>query len=646
MNHRPNLARLLCIVLFSLLVSGCAPSTLFPDYWNKDIDPYFERSESPYVDSPDAVVVYDIEDLVIEKASWEVVRTHHVRIQIFTEAGKEYANLRLPFYHDESIMSIKAQTILPSGEVIKLKRSDVYEEGNKKGWRYKVFAMPGVEDQCIIEYQYQFRTERLRLIDPKFFQGYLHREYARFTLRLPQGFHYNGSVRNALPGYVEPETQKIYTPSGTDFQYIWEFNHIPNVRDEAYMYNRADHLFSVHMQLVRYEDQFNRIDFIDSWEDLAKEMMERYKSYLKPTRPLRKLLESIKSDDSDLPPSPELIHRFVHDKFTHKDRNSKWARYSNEVVNEMQATRVEKNLLLLGLLREAGYEADPILISRRSNGRISASSPTLNDFNHVIVRLKEGYKTRFIDVGWDYYPIGLMPHNSHSGQGLLLKKDESSIIDIPESKPLSKQFILSDCQLDEEGTLKGSFAIRSTDYIARNFRSSYVHAESDDKFAYKVIVDQFPGIVVDSVSYSFPMDDFTGDVEVTVHFQLIDFADFSGDMVYVPTTFFEAFKKNALVRKERNHNIEFSYIYKLQETVNLKLPKGYEVVEAPENKVIKGPGVTFRKLIQPGDGTVQFQWSYLLSELDQPPQNYELLKNFYTEAVTADQAKLVLSRKE
>lgn len=646
MNSTKSLSRLLLPILCSLLAYSCAPSTLFPEYWNKDIDPYFERTESPYEDSPDAVVVYDIESLNIQKANWELVRTHHVRIQIFTEAGKEYANMRLPFYHDESLISIKAQTILPSGEVIKLKRSDIYEEGDEKGWRYKVFAMPGVQDQCIIEYQYEFRTERLSLIDPKYFQGYLHREYSRFTLTLPQGFFYKGSVRNALPGYEEPETQKVITPSGDDFQYKWEFNNIPSVRDEAFMYNRHDHLFSVHMQLLRYEDAYNKINFIDDWSDLADKMMERYGTYMKPTRPLRKLIEEIKVEGQVVAPTPEEIHRFVHDDFTLKDRNSKWARNANEVVKEMQATRVEKNLLLLGLLREAGYEADPILISRRNNGRISISSPSLNDFNHVIVMLTQGHKKQFIDVGWDYYPFNLMPSNSHSRLGLLLKEDESTLIDIPQPKTMSKQYILTQCDLDAEGTLRGTFSLRSTSYLAKNFRSNYVQAETDEKFAYNEIVDHFPGIVVDSVSYSIPMDDFSKDVEVAVHFQLPDFADFSGDMVYVPTNFFKALKKNVLVRKERNHNIEFNYLYMIQETVNLSLPEGYDLIETPDNKTIRGPGMIFRKLVQPSDGSVQLQWSYSLTELIQSPDKYELLKDFYTEMVTADQAKLVLSRKQ
>jgi len=631
----------LCTVL---LFNSCASTTLFPEYWNKDKSAPFDRLKSPYEDSPDAVIVFDLEKLSVEKTNWEMVKSHHRRIQIFTEAGKEYSNIKIPFWHDESILQIKAQTILPNGERIKLKSSDIFEEGEAEGWRYKVFALPGVQDNCIIEYQYQFRTDRLAVIQPKYLQGYLQREYTQLTLTLPMGFSYSGSVRNQLPVYSEPLIEKYHLPNDEGNRYLWEIKNIPPVRDEAFMYNREDHLMSIHMQLVSYKDPYNHYTFIGNWQDLKKKMITQYESYLKPTRNLTKLYKKIPVDSTEIVPSPQVIYSYIQNNFTHRTKGGIWARYANEVLSDMQASRSEKNLLFVALLREAGYDAKPILISRRPRGRVNTIHPNLRDFNHVIVKLKHGSKTSYHDVAYDYFGFDLMPANSLSGTGLPISEGDEKLIDFPTSLGRSKQVVLSICELDETGTLSGSFSIRSTAYYATSLRRAYDKAENDEKFAYEDIVSQFPGIIVEDFSYEIPMDDLNEPVITKVSFEIPDFADFSGDQVYIPTTFYSAFKKNSLVRDQRTHNIEFDNKFTAQETINLSLPSGYEVVEAPHNITIQAPGLLFRKLIQPNNDIVQFSRSYQLSQVIQPPRNYNLIKTFFTEAVTADQSKLIIRK--
>ena len=624
---------------------SCSPESLFLDHWNNDTESAFNRTESPYVDSPNAVILFELENLAINRHDWEIVRTRHVRIQIFTEEGKESANIRIPFYHDDNISLIKAQTILPNGERIKLKSSQIFEEGVKDGWRYKTFAIPGVEARCIIEYQYQLRSDRLALIEPKFFQGYLHNEYSKFSVTLPKGFNYTASVRNPISANTEPRKEEVFTPEGDYVYYIWAYKNIPAVRDEPYMYNRYDHLFSIYMQLLSYQDPHNKITFIKTWDDLASKIKKEYKSYLEPTRKFKGLLAKIEADSAEATPTPEQIYRFVQERVIRKSRNSLYAREANEVIDEMRASKVERNLLFLGLLIEAGYDADPLLISQRSNGKIGVGSPKLQDFNHVIIRLKQGAITTYHDVAFENTSFDLMPSDSYSGLGLPINMEKAELIEIPVSSTISKRQVLTNCILDETGTLTGSFSIKSSDYYAVSARSSYLKAETDDKFAYEEIVSHFPGIIVDSVSYDIPMDDFGKPVTTTVYFQLPDFTDFTGDVAYLPTTFYEAFKKNYLIQNERNHDLEFSYKFIIEETVNLTLPEGFEIVEIPQNDMVVGPGNVFRKMIVADGAHLQFSWKRQLSEIVQPALKYQRLKSFYTEAVAADQSRIVLKRK-
>jgi len=118
------------------------------------------------------------------------------------------------------------------------------------------------------------------------------------------------------------------------------------------------------------------------------------------------------------------------------------------------------------------------------------------------------------------------------------------------------------------------------------------------------------------------------------------------DMIYLPTTFFNGFQTNELVSEERTHPIEYDATFRIQEIVNLELPDGYEVIEAPELSSITGPGLGFQKQIKPIGKMVQFAWKHQLVELLQPPDKYKQTRNFYTEAVAIDQGVLVLKNKD
>ena len=639
----------LCLILLVLIIftmSSCAPASLFSDHWDKNESPLFERTTSPYEDSPDAVIVFDMERMFIDSQEWDIVRERHVRIQIFTEAGKEWADVRLPFWHDHKVTEIKAQTILPDGRRIKLEQDDIFEEGTEKRTRYKVFALPGVEDQCIIEYQYKYRATSIHIVQPKYFQDYLRTEYSKFSMTLPQGFEYNASTRNLPDDYVHPEEIEFDSPYEKDLRrFTWEFHDLAPIKDEPYMYNREDHLFSINMQMVRYVDQYNDITFIKKWEDLTKVVLEEYESYFRKSGPLKNLLAEIKPLDPALGIQPRDIFLFVRDELTRSSSYSLWPDPMHDVIKHRQGSRVEKNLLFTALLRQAGFEADPVLIARRSYGKLSLSSPNLNDFNHVIVRLTEGKKLSLLDAGFPYSTYTLMPSGNYSGVGLVVAEGDAMFMNFPTKTQASKRDVLTNCKLNDSGSLTGSFQIKSTGFYAGILRASYAEIEDDEKFAYDELVDHIPGIIVDSIKIELNLEDMRKSVLSTIHFQIPEYFTPGTDMIYIPTTFFDGFRSNELVSEERTHDIEFNFTSRLQEIVNLELPAGYTVMEAPDATSIVGPGIGFQKQIKPTGNMVQFIWKHQLVDILQPAEKYKNLRHFYTEAVAADQGVLVINRK-
>ncbi len=81
------------------------------------------------------------------------------RIKIFTDEGKKYADVEIPYDRDVySITSVRARTIRPDGSVVEwngklLDKTIVKSHGYKV--QAKTFTLPEVEPGSIIEYKYR-----------------------------------------------------------------------------------------------------------------------------------------------------------------------------------------------------------------------------------------------------------------------------------------------------------------------------------------------------------------------------------------------------------------------------------------------------------------------------------------------------------
>jgi|GEM_PF-3511014 len=632
------------ILIYIFLLNSCI-SPHFPDYWDKEEGLEFALTESPYPSSPDAVIIFDLERISINKQEWSLIRKHHKRLHIFTEEGKKYADIRIPFYHTHKVTEIKAQTILPDGRRIKLESSNIYEEGEEDGWRYKIFALPGVEENCIIEYQYKYSSKNLSVIRPKYFQSDLYTEYSMLKLTLPNGFTYHGVTRNEPVGFIEPEGVEVHLPDNrNECYYVWEVHDLEPIKNEAYVYNRQDHLFSLQMQLVSYVDAFNNITFIKEWDDMLERLLEFYSSYLQSSGALRKLYTVIEEASGDQKPTPRDIYIYVRENFKSADYKGLGVDDMGDIIKSQVGTRIEKNLLLAALLQEAGYEAVPVIISRRSNGRINKGSPSINEFDHVIVGLKTDKQYHMIDAGSLYASFDFMPSTNYSGMGLMIAKGSAQFVEFSSTPPLSQRDILTTVELDEKGSLKGNIKIKSTGYYASNLRGDYADAKDEETFVYDDIVNHLPGIVIDSIDVKMNTEDRSEPVWATIYFNIPDYLSPAGDMIYLPSFIYNRFDRNPLTNERRTHPVEFSYPKRSKETINLKIPEGWEVIEIPENGNVRGPGLGFQKLSKVDGRDIQISWYHQLNKLVHGSQDYKQIKSFYTESVALDQRMIVLKR--
>ena len=104
------------------------------------------------------------------------------------------------------------------------------------------------------------------------------------------------------------------------------------------------------------------------------------------------------------------------------------------IYQERQGSSGELNLLLLALLRRDSFEANPVLLSTRSNGRPYTDFPLIDQFDHVMVQVVVDSSVIIMDALDPLRPPNYPDMEALNGQGLLLKTDTAYWIPITPPK--------------------------------------------------------------------------------------------------------------------------------------------------------------------------------------------------------------------
>ncbi len=107
-----------------------------------------------------------------------------------------------------------------------------------------------------------------------------------------------------------------------------------------------------------------------------------------------------------------------------------------KVMHAKSANSGEINLLLIGLLKHAGIEVNPVLIRTRDLGRIENIYPAFHQFNHVIAQVEIAGKIIYLDATGKESSFDKLPWNVDGATGWLLKREGYKWVGVAEPEKL------------------------------------------------------------------------------------------------------------------------------------------------------------------------------------------------------------------
>ena len=615
-------------------------------------------------------------------SGFEIINEVHVRMKLYTSEGFNYATFKLPYVRPESgkserISSIKAYTynIDENGKITedKLSKKDIFDETISKFRHVKNITMPNLKEGSVIELEYTMTSPYTDYIDDLQFQHGIPVKKLLIDIETPEwlvfakknkGFYLIQPKENVRNGSIsfrnKVRTTTTFTggrggkTTGTSYENTkqdlvfniskYEAENIPALKDnEPYVGNAYTYRGGVKYEMVgtKYPNSIPK-NFSKSWDNVTKQIYKSssFGDELEKTRYFK--------DDIDL-----LLKDATSDKdkvakiFTFVKSNIKWDGYNNKYTDQgvkkaydtKTGNAAEINLMLTAMLRYAGLNANPVLVSSKGNG--IPLFPTLKGFNYVIAIVQFADNTQvLLDATEPYSMPNILPARSLNWNGrIVTKTGESSWVKLSSNKHASEENMVM-VKISDDLDMSGFVRTKYDNLNALKFRKSYNHIKEEE------LIEKY------EENNSLEIDEFKlvnqeilgKPVIRNVKFTTEDLIESIGNKLYIEPSLFLTKRNNPFKLDERKYPVDFTTAWKETNKVTIQIPKGYTIESIPASIAIALPdnlGV-FKYQVTKGVDKIKTVSVLQFNASMVPPQYYTYLKDFYTKLVEKQTEKIVL----
>jgi hypothetical protein len=583
--------------------------------------------------------------------------TRHVRFKVVNKNAYDLANFEVTLYNSavgsgkEDLTSVRGATYnLVNGkvEVSKMTSDAKFSSRVDKNHLEKKFTLPNVKEGSIIEYTYTTVSDFLFTLDDWYFQGRYPAKYSELTLIVPEYYIYKPLVS----GYLEILQTRPEQINQTNMQVTktsYYLKDVPAIKDESFITTLDDYVAKISFEMMAtHFPQSGYKDFSSTWPKLMNELMdeEKFGRFINRANYEKGLVSGIVKEEKDSVAKMDLIFNYVKKAIKWDGRHTMYTSENSQkaVLDKKSGNSADINLSLLGMLRLAGLNCAPVLLSTRENG-YHPGYPMLSKFNNVVVEVQAGGKTFLLDATDEDNLEGLISYQDLSHQGLRVNVGQKTAEWISlENNKLSSTNIGYTLVLGMDNKLSGNMYYSSDYYEGLLRRKKYKNSATEAEFLKNYKANK-PGL--DIVSYK--IDNLNAPDQAlaeTMNVTIEDNVEDAGNLVYFTPMLYERTKENPFNLEDRKFPVDFAYPF--QELFNsvVEFPEKYVLDKLPKSEAFALPNndgaFSIRYIVEGNKVAIRSKIS-----INKPvfsAEEYFTLKEFYKNIVRKQAEQIVFKK--
>ena len=633
----------------------------------------FAPKTYPIDSNANAVVIADIGSSRIignNKGWFSIEFKHYRRVHLLNKNGFDIATEEIPLYsekqNEERLSDIKAVTYnLENGKVVetKLDKDNIFKDKLSKNEVVKKFTFPNIKEGSIIEFEYTITSDYLFNLQPWTFQGDYPVLWSEYNLRLPAFFSYIFIAQGYQKFFIQTkkdwqdhfsitetngtEASQVYSITANVTDYRWVIKDAPALKEEGYVSTVKNHVQKIEFELTAQTEPLEPHVYVSSWTQVSEEMMNDEDFGLPLSKDNSWLGDAVKptiAGKSTSLEKAENIYAYVRDNFTCTDYSEKWLRQPlKNVLKSRSGTVAEINLLLIAMLRYAGIDADPVILSTRAHGYTYPLYPILNKFNYVICDASIDKRQVFLDATRPRLGFGKLTSACYNGHARVINTSATDLDFSPDSLMERKMTSIM-LTTNEKGEMTGALQQVPGYFESHEIREKIKEKGKDEFFKdVKKAIGQDIDLVNPHID---SLNNLEESITIGYDFKLNQAKE---DIIYVSPMFGEGYKENPFKSAQRYYPVEMPYASDETYIFNMIIPEGYVVDELPKSVIVKlndvGDG-QFEYIVSETNGTISMRSRIQLKRAYYQPAEYELLREFFNLVVKKHNEQIVLKKKK
>jgi transglutaminase-like putative cysteine protease len=586
------------------------------------------------------------------EGSWSIVTKIDIKIKIYKKGGLALANQEVQYYiggsgtKRENVTFSNACTYnLVDGKVqkTKLKSEGEFTKVINDNFKEKSITLPAVKEGSIIEFSYELNSPFITNFNDWEFQREIPINNVEYSVYIPKYFQYN----TIITGYqkVKLVSAPINVSTYGEMKHTYTIQNVPALKDENFVNNVRNYTSILKFELasIQYPNESKKNVALD-WEGVVKTIYEDedFGPELKKTGYFEEDVKSIIAGLTKRDDIIKAIFDFVKAKIKW---NENYGYYTKDGVKEAYKKKMgnvaEINLMLTAMLRYAGIDANPVLISTRSNG--VAIFPNRTAYNYVISAVEIENDLILLDATEKFSAPNVLPSRDLNWFGRLIRKDGTSAEVELDAKKLSWDISNIAFSVASDGTINGKLRRQLSDHEALFYRQKYVGLSLDNYLE-----------KLESKNNNIEIFDYKRENELDISKQVVELYSFKdsksieiiADKMYISPLLFLSPSENPFKQEKREYPIDFGFPREDKYNVTIEIPDGYVIESMPSSvNLTTGDSIgTFKYIIANTGNKIQVQLTTDINLSIVPTEYYEVLKEFFKKMIDKQNEKIVLKK--
>lgn len=589
-----------------------------------------------------------------------------VRIKIYKKEGYDWANFTVPYYvgyenySDDVVAFSNAATYnLVNGTIVKTKLNSEgsFKKNVNEYWNEASITLPNVKEGSVLEFKYVLKTENIVKFPVFYFQDKIPVNSVEYTTNIPLFFTYKpiqiGYVDLKVDSKVasggfsfDDEHQQSVNVSFKQLKNKYSAENIPALKEESFVDNIQNYQSSLYHELEKtnFPDEKEK-NYSKDWDGVAK-IIYAEKDFGKELDENAYLLDDVKLILKGIESKEErlaAVFKFVQEKMHWNNENGY---YTDKGVKEAYVAKTgnvaEINFILISMLRLAGFDASPVLVSTKEHGRPVFPNRTV--FNYIIASVVIDGKGVLLDATHKYTAQNILPLNVLNWKGRLIRKEGiSQEVELEPTKSSARFYTLM-VKLNKTGGIEGKYRSQFTDYEAYNFRDKYAEMDTDSYL--EKLENVLNGIKIQGYTIDNKKTNLANPVIQTFSFTSDNHYDSVGDKIYINPMLLFTESHSPFVQEKREMPIYFGYPKLEKYNISYEIPEGYVIESVPKSIKIATDGneLSFSINVNSQNNKIQIGVTKEINFAIVSGDFYVSIKEFYQKMIDKQNEKIVLKR--